>query len=93
MIINIEVYLGILEFYLEVRKQKSQKSVYNILSQNKFVLPDLFIAVNLSKYEKALCFLYKNKKVPYNSFYKDEQFLDSDISTYFTLFVLQQPLV
>ena len=72
MIINIEVYLGILEFYLEVRKWKSQKSVYDILSQNKFVLPDLFIAVNLSKYEKALCFLYKNKKVPYNSFYEDE---------------------
>jgi len=33
MIIDVKVYLGILEYYLEVRKQKSQKSqklVYDI---------------------------------------------------------------
>jgi len=29
-------------------------------SQNKFVLPDSPITMNLSKYEKALCFLYKH---------------------------------
>jgi len=56
------------------------------LSQNKFVLPDLSIAVNLSKYEKALCFLCKGKKAPYASFYKDEWFLDSGASTHFTPF-------
>ena len=44
------------------------------------------IAVNLSKCEKALCFLCKNKKTHNRSFYKDEWFLYSDISTYFTLF-------
>ena len=35
------------------------------LSQNKFILPDLPITVNFSKYEKALCFLCKDKKAPY----------------------------
>ena len=44
------------------------------------------IAVNLSKCEKALCFLCKDKKTPNESFYKDEWFLYSDVSTHFTLF-------
>ena len=35
-------------------------------------MPDLPIVVNLSKYEKALCFLYKGKKVPHSSFYEDK---------------------
>ena len=56
------------------------------LIQNRFVLPDLPIAVNLSKYKKALCFLYKNKKAPYNSFYEDKWFLNSGTSTYFISF-------
>jgi len=30
--------------------------------------------------------LCKGKKVPYDSFYKDEWFLDSSASAYFTLF-------
>ena len=55
-------------------------------SQNRFVLPDLPIAINLSKYEKALCFLCKGKKAPHSSFYEDKWFLDSGASTYFTLF-------
>ena len=55
-------------------------------SQNKFVLPDLLIAVNLSKCEKALCFLYKDIKAPHSSFYKDKWFLNSGVSIYFTLF-------
>ena len=55
-------------------------------SQNKFVLPDLSITINLSKCEKALCFLCKGKKAPYGSFYKDEWFLDFSASTHFTLF-------
>ena len=55
-------------------------------SQNRFVLSDLSITVNLSKYEKALYSLYKGKKASHGSFYKDEWFLDSDISTHFTLF-------
>ena len=59
---------------------------YITLSQNRFVLSDLFIAVNFSKCEKALCFLCKSKKAPYGSFYKDKWFLNSGISTYFTLF-------
>jgi len=73
----MEVHLGILEFYLKIRKQKSQKLVYNTLSQNKFILPDLFIAMNLSKYEKILCFLYKGKKAHHNSFYENKWFLAS----------------
>ena len=56
------------------------------LSQNKFVLSNLPLAMNLSKYKKALYFLYKSKKVLYNSFYKNESFLDSGVSIYFTLF-------
>ena len=43
-------------------------------SQNKSVLLDLFIVINLSKYKKA----------SYSSFYEDEQFLNSSFSTYFT---------
>ena len=46
--------------------------IYMASNQNKFVLPNLPITINLSKYEKALCFLYKGKKVPYGSFYEDE---------------------
>ena len=45
---------------------------YIASSQNKLVLPNLLIIISLSKYKKALCFLYKCKKVPYGSFYKDE---------------------
>ena len=33
-----------------------------------------------------LCFLCKGKKASYGSFFKDEWFLDSGASTYFTLF-------
>jgi len=55
-------------------------------SQNQFVLSDQPIAVNLSKYEKVLCFLCKYKKLPYSSSYKDEWFLDSGNSIYFTSF-------
>ena len=54
-------------------------------SQNRFILPNLPIAVNLSKCKKALCSLCKSKKVPHGSFYKDEWFLDFGVSTYFTL--------
>ena len=39
-------------------------------NQSKFVLPDLLITMNLSKCEKALCFLYKDKKALYDSFYE-----------------------
>ena len=35
---------------------------YIALSQNRFVLSNLSIAMNFSKCEKALCFLYKGKK-------------------------------
>ena len=35
---------------------------YIVLSQNKFVLPDSLIAVNISKCEKILYLLYKSKK-------------------------------
>ena len=49
-------------------------------------MPNLPIAVNLSRCEKILCFLYKSKKVPYSSFYEDKKFLDSNASTHFTLF-------
>jgi len=42
------------------------------LSQSRFVLSSLSIAMNLFKCEKVLCFLYKDKKVLYASFYKDE---------------------
>ena len=56
------------------------------LSKNKFVLFNLSIAVNLSKCERALCSLYKDKKASHNSSYKDKWFLDSGASTYFTPF-------
>jgi len=52
----------------------------------KFVLSDLSILINLSKYKKVICFLCKSKKVSYSSFYEDELFLDFDIFIYFTLF-------
>ena len=55
-------------------------------SQNRFVLPNLFITVNLFKYEKTLCSLHKDKKALYGSFYKDQWFLDFGASTHFTLF-------
>ena len=54
--------------------------VYMALNQNKFVLPNLSIIVNLFKCEKALCLSYKDKKAPHGSFYKDEWFLDSSVS-------------
>jgi len=54
-------------------------------SQNRFVLSDSPIAVNLSKCKNALCSLCKSKKAPYSSFYKDEWFLDSGASTVTTL--------
>ena len=54
-------------------------------SKNRFILPNLSIAVNL-KCEKVLCSLCKGKKVPHGKFYEDEWFLDSSASTHFTLF-------
>ena len=54
------------------------------LSQKKFVLSNSSITINLSKCEKTLCFLCKGKKVSYNSFYEDKQFLYSSVSVYFT---------
>ena len=56
------------------------------LSQNRFVLSDSFVTMNLSKCEKVLYFLCKSKKASHSSFYKDEWFLDSNDSVYFTLF-------
>jgi len=41
-------------------------------SQNRFVLPNSTIAVNLSKCKKALYFLCKGKKASHGSFYEDE---------------------
>ena len=58
------------------------------LSRNKFALSNLPITVNLSKYEKTPYFLYKGKKASHSSFYEDKQFLDSSVSTHFTLFEL-----
>jgi len=49
---------------------------YMAFNQNKFVLPNLPITVNLSK-----C-----KKVPHGSFYEDEWFLNSDAFTHFIPF-------
>ena len=55
-------------------------------SQSKFVLSNLPIVVNLFKYREVLYLLCKSKKVLHSSFYEDEQFLDSGVSAYFTLF-------
>ena len=55
-------------------------------SQNKFVLSNSPISMNLSKCEKVLCFLCKGEKASYSSFYEDEWFLEFGISTYFTPF-------
>jgi len=46
--------------------------IYIASSQNRFVLSNLSIAVNFSKCEKTLCFLYKGKKTSYSSFYENE---------------------
>ena len=46
--------------------------IYIALNQNKFVLSNLPIAVNLSKYKKISCFLFKSKKVLYGSFYNNK---------------------
>ena len=62
--------------------------VYIAFNQNKFVLPDLSIIVNLSKCKKVLCLLYKSKKASHGSFYEDEWFLDSSASAHLTPFVL-----
>jgi len=56
------------------------------LSQNRFVLPDLPITINLSKYEKTLCSLCKGKKASHSSFYEDKWFLNSSVSAHFTSF-------
>ena len=45
---------------------------YIAFNQNKFVLPNLPITVNLSKCKKVLCFLYKGKKASHSSFYEDK---------------------
>jgi len=48
----------------------SRPNYGNIASnQSKFVLPNLLITVNLSKHEKALYLLCKDKKAFYGSFY------------------------
>jgi len=44
------------------------------LSQNRFVLSNSPIAMNLPKYEKILCFFCKIKKTSYDSFYKDKNY-------------------
>jgi len=59
---------------------------YMAFNQNKFVLPNLTITVNLSKCKKALCFLCKGKKASHDSFYENKWFLDSSVSTHFTHF-------
>jgi len=59
---------------------------YIASSQNRFVLPDLSIAMNLSKYERGLYSLCKGKKTSHSSFYEGEWFLDFDASTHFTPF-------
>jgi len=56
---------------------------YMASSQNGFVLPDLPIAINLSKYKKALYSFCKGKKASHSNFYKNEWFLDSGASTLF----------
>jgi len=42
--------------------------------------------MNLSKHEKTPCFLYKDEKAPYGSFYEDKWFLDFSAFIYSTLF-------
>jgi len=46
--------------------------IYMAFNQNKFVLPNLTITVNLSKCKKALCFLCKGKKASHDSFYENK---------------------
>jgi len=54
----------------------SSKIIYIVSSQSKFVLFDLLITVNFSKYKKTtiLYFLYMSKKVSCNNFYENECF-------------------
>jgi len=57
-----------------------------VSNQNKFVLSNLPVIVNLSKCEKVLYLLYKSKKASHSSFYEDKWFLDSGTSAHFTPF-------
>ena len=59
---------------------------YMASSQNRFVLPNSLIIMNLSKCKKILYFLCKGKKASHSSFYEDKWFLDSGASTHFTPF-------
>ena len=83
---SIQFYTNIdieIEDFIELNRVNY---AYMASNQSKFVLPNLPIIVNLSKYKKALCFLCKSRKAPHGSFYEDEWFLYSCASTHFTLF-------
>ena len=59
---NTIIYINMIAIMEDFIVSKEINYVYMALSQSKFVLLDLFIAVNISKCEKTLCFLCKNKK-------------------------------
>ena len=55
---NATTYTNVITAMENFIVSKKINYVYMTSSQSRFVLPNLSIAVNLSKYEKALCFLY-----------------------------------
>ena len=69
---NIILYTNIMAAIEDFVALKEINYICMASSQNRFVLPDSPIAVNLSKCEKTLCSLYKGKKAFYGSFYEDE---------------------
>jgi len=59
--------IAVIENFIALKKINY---IYMASSQNRFVLLDSSIAVNLFKCEKALYFLHKGKKVFYSSIMK-----------------------
>ena len=69
---NATTYTNVMTAMENFIVSKKINYVYMTSSQSSFVLPNLSIAVNLSKYKKALCFLCKSTKASHGSFYEDE---------------------
>jgi len=69
---NTILYTNVMSIIENFVVSKKINHIYIALSQNRFVLSDLLIIVDLSKCEKALYFMYQGKKAPLGSFYKNE---------------------
>jgi len=69
---NTTTYTNVMTAMENFIVSKEINYVYMASSQSRFVLPNLSIAVNLFKCEKALCFLCKGTNASHSCFYEDE---------------------